>query len=411
MRKIIIFFVLLASLLMAEEQLTVKRNRGLVRGGPGSFFPVITVLQQGQEFQALGLENGWYKTLVDSSKGFISEKVTRSRSSQKDIFAQMAGQHVSKEVSRHGMTAGVKGFGERFTKKLKGDSSFVQVYLNYNLVPGSYLNFRRNTYNDFNNQLCLKQNKIPSYEGEVYFTFSETGFGIGIASQIAGLGLYNNSKVQDYLNNIVTLLVEVSENYDNQVKVFILNTDKVNAYACPGGIVFVTKGMLQMVDSEAELACVLAHELAHINRRHGMQELEKRKEHVKSDAVFAEMEAEFEELEVEQPEEIQQVEKELEALAFQIYQKIFEGRLAEYEEEADYIGAIYAARAGYNSREMLKLLERLQKQNSESTNEHYTQEQLKQRYDWLQENLREINLVNSYLENKFRWIKMKALIN
>ncbi|MDY6914746.1 MAG: M48 family metallopeptidase [Candidatus Cloacimonadota bacterium] len=410
MKKTIFLFLLLFSILSADQVLTVQRNRGIMRIGPGSYFPVLKVLEYGDNFLSIGKEDGWYITVSDGTQGYISQKVTQERASQKDIFAEIAGQDVSTKVSRHGMTAGVKGFGERFTQKLEGNPDFVDIYLKYNLDAYEFLNFKKRTYQDFNNSLCIEKNKIPAYQGSQYFTFSEIGFGIGIASQISSLGLYKNRMLQDYINRVANLLVLVSENYDNDVKVFILDSDLVNAYACPGGIIFVTKGMLGMVESEAELACVLAHELAHINRRHGLQELEERKEHLKSDAMFAEMESEFEELEIEQPQHMQKMEEEMEELAFNIYQTVYNGRLAEYEEEADFIGAIYAARAGYNSSKMLKLLLRLQRNNSESTNQHYTQEQLAQRYKWLKQNIKKINLESSYLENSFRWVKMKELL-
>lgn len=54
----------------------------------------------------------------------------------------------------------------------------------------------------------------------------------------------------------------------------ILNTKDINAFACPGGIVFITKGLLDTLDNEDELAAVLAHEIAHINNRDGISSIE-----------------------------------------------------------------------------------------------------------------------------------------
>jgi predicted Zn-dependent protease len=50
----------------------------------------------------------------------------------------------------------------------------------------------------------------------------------------------------------------------------LLEADEVNAFACPGGTIFITKGMLKTVENEDELAAVLAHEIAHINHRDGI---------------------------------------------------------------------------------------------------------------------------------------------
>ena len=53
----------------------------------------------------------------------------------------------------------------------------------------------------------------------------------------------------------------------------VLDTDHVNAYSAPGGYIFVTKGALELMKDEAELAAVLAHEIAHVTERHIVKEL------------------------------------------------------------------------------------------------------------------------------------------
>lgn len=55
----------------------------------------------------------------------------------------------------------------------------------------------------------------------------------------------------------------------------VLDTQEVNAFACPGGIVLVTRGLLQKTASEDELAGVLAHEIAHVTLRHGLAAIQK----------------------------------------------------------------------------------------------------------------------------------------
>jgi predicted Zn-dependent protease len=55
----------------------------------------------------------------------------------------------------------------------------------------------------------------------------------------------------------------------------ILDTDEVNAFACPGGTIFVTKGLLRRAATEGELAAVLAHEIAHVTHRHGLEQIKK----------------------------------------------------------------------------------------------------------------------------------------
>ena len=55
----------------------------------------------------------------------------------------------------------------------------------------------------------------------------------------------------------------------------ILDSNEVNAFACPGGIIFITKGLIGAVRNEDELAAVLAHEVAHVNHRDGISAIKK----------------------------------------------------------------------------------------------------------------------------------------
>ena len=76
-----------------------------------------------------------------------------------------------------------------------------------------------------------------------------------------------------YLQNVVVNLLNASrltKNYKYPVVVLLDEPDVVNAFAAPGGFVFVTTGMLGFVENEDELAFVLAHEIAHIEMDHGL---------------------------------------------------------------------------------------------------------------------------------------------
>jgi predicted Zn-dependent protease len=54
----------------------------------------------------------------------------------------------------------------------------------------------------------------------------------------------------------------------------ILDTDEINAFACPGGIIFITRGVFKFVENEDELAAVVAHEIAHIVNRDGVKAIQ-----------------------------------------------------------------------------------------------------------------------------------------
>ena len=89
--------------------------------------------------------------------------------------------------------------------------------------------------------------------------------------------LLKETKLTEYVNFIgAVLALHAEKPYTFGGYHFaILDTDEMNAFACPGGTIFVTKGMLKSAANEDELAAVLAHEIAHINHRDGISSIKK----------------------------------------------------------------------------------------------------------------------------------------
>lgn len=81
-----------------------------------------------------------------------------------------------------------------------------------------------------------------------------------------------NPALQAYLNKICAAITINSSHPDifNGYHVAVLDTQEVNAFATPGGHVFLTKGLLACTSTEDEIASVIAHEIAHIQLRHGL---------------------------------------------------------------------------------------------------------------------------------------------
>lgn len=104
----------------------------------------------------------------------------------------------------------------------------------------------------------------------------ERKLGRGVAGQlIARYGVDHVLGETYFLNLLGNTLAAHSDRPDIDYHFAILATDDVNAYACPGGYIFVTRGTLAMVRDEAELAAVLAHEIAHVTERHIIKALQK----------------------------------------------------------------------------------------------------------------------------------------
>ncbi len=79
--------------------------------------------------------------------------------------------------------------------------------------------------------------------------------------------LYKNPKLEIYLNKIAGDLAGVSIRPKLPYRVYVLDVDQVNVFGGPGGYIYITLGFLNFVRSEAELAGVIAHEIAHISVR------------------------------------------------------------------------------------------------------------------------------------------------
>ena len=88
-------------------------------------------------------------------------------------------------------------------------------------------------------------------------------------------GAYQEGQVAAYAHRVGDALARVSEITDMPFTFTVLNSDKVNAFALPGGYVYITRGLLALADDEAEMAGVLAHEIGHVTARHSAQRYSK----------------------------------------------------------------------------------------------------------------------------------------
>jgi predicted Zn-dependent protease len=81
-------------------------------------------------------------------------------------------------------------------------------------------------------------------------------------------GAYNDPELARYVSSVGKLLARTSEMPDLAFTFTVIDSPIVNAFALPGGYVYVTRGLLALADNEAELAGVLAHEIGHVTARH-----------------------------------------------------------------------------------------------------------------------------------------------
>ena len=84
-------------------------------------------------------------------------------------------------------------------------------------------------------------------------------------------GVLKNSRVQAYVNDIGQRLAKQSQRANLQWTFTVLDSPEINAFALPGGYVYITRGIMVYLENEADLAGVVGHEIGHVTARHGAQ--------------------------------------------------------------------------------------------------------------------------------------------
>src|SRR5687768_499821 len=114
---------------------------------------------------------------------------------------------------------------------------------------------------------------------DIHFSDAEEReLGAKVSTQLrARYGVVQDPKVTKYVSLVGTVLAKASSRPDLAWQFIVLDTDAVNAYAAPGGIIHITRGALALIKSESELAGVLAHEIAHVTEKHTIKAIQKAK--------------------------------------------------------------------------------------------------------------------------------------
>ena len=156
-------------------------------------------------------------------------------------------------------------------------------------------------------------------------------------------GAYDDPALAAYVDSVGQFLALTSERPNVKFTFTVLNSPIVNAFALPGGYVYVTRGLLALSGDEAELAGVIAHEIGHVAARHGAQRM--------SNAMLANLGLGL--LGVLTDSEQVAGLAQLGALA------VVQSYSREQEYEADLLGVRYLSRAGFDPEAMASFLSKL----------------------------------------------------
>lgn len=181
-----------------------------------------------------------------------------------------------------------------------------------------------------------------------------------LAAMLLGASkLHESSDWQHYVNQVGRYLANYSNRPDLPWTFAVLDTPDVNAFAVPGGYVFVTSGLLSMLHSEAELAAVLSHEIIHVDQRHQLIEMERQNklEILQTiGSVAAEYKAATAETTSAKTLQNQRIAESVLGIGHSLYTK---GLSRDDELQADALAVRLAARAGYDPYALAAVMQRL----------------------------------------------------
>src|SRR6266540_3889933 len=153
----------------------------------------------------------------------------------------------------------------------------------------------------------------------------------------SSLGLYPDSALQRYVQELGARLAARSERPNLPWTFHVVDDPVVNAFALPGGFIFVTRGILGHLRSEAQLAAVVGHEIGHVTARHTVNQLSKQQLAQVGLTVGSIVSPEFERFG---------------GLASAALGVLFLKYSRDHESQADELGLRYMRRGGYDPREM-----------------------------------------------------------
>jgi beta-barrel assembly-enhancing protease len=164
-------------------------------------------------------------------------------------------------------------------------------------------------------------------------------------------GVVQDAKVTKYVTLVGSALAAASERPNLDWKFIVLDTDAVNAFAAPGGLIHVTRGLLGFAKNEAELAGVLGHEITHVTAKHTVHFIElSNRASAGTDAVGAK---EGYTAEV------------IAKLTEQVFHRLLDNQYDQgQEDQSDEIGVQLANKLGYDPHGLQEVLKRLDARNS-----------------------------------------------
>jgi predicted Zn-dependent protease len=183
----------------------------------------------------------------------------------------------------------------------------------------------------------------------------EVEIGRDMAARLLGAApLVADARLQQYVNNVGRWLASQTERPDLPWHFGVLDAPQLNAFAVPGGTIFVTRGLVARMRSEAELAGVLSHEIAHVLRKHHLKAIQKGAQSALAGDALA----------MAIKDQRSDARDKLISFGTEMYAR---GLDKSDELEADRLGVVIAARGGYDAYGLPAVLQTLQAMNPQDS--------------------------------------------
>lgn len=115
---------------------------------------------------------------------------------------------------------------------------------------------------------------VPALAACVVSTQQEVELGTQYAQQInSQIPLVNDASVNQYINSLGNSIARVADQRNLRWRFYVVDSREVNAFAVPGGYVYVNRGLIERARTMHQLAGVLGHEIAHVTERHSVEQL------------------------------------------------------------------------------------------------------------------------------------------
>jgi len=138
-------------------------------------------------------------------------------------------------------------------------------------LPANAFDFSRLDFNKIGDVISKTSDAIKEVDEP-----REIEIGAGVASALLGaVSLVNYPDLQHYINDVGMWLAMQTERKHLPWRFGVVDSDAINAFAAPGGYVFITRGLFESLRDEAELAGVLAHEITHVLEKHHLNAIQK----------------------------------------------------------------------------------------------------------------------------------------